>query len=58
MELCLPASDYEMHTVGEQLMSAEFEQLLHNVDRRWAFIGPQNHLTDSWLLLRRAVDQT
>ncbi len=58
MELCVPTSDYEVYKVGEQLTSAEFQQLLQNAECRWAFIGPQNYLADSWLLLRRAADQT
>ena len=58
MELCVPTSDYAVHKVDEQLTSAEFEQQLQNADSRWAFVGPQNYLADSWLLLRRAADQT
>ena len=57
-EFCMPTSDYEVHKVGEQLSSVEFEQLLQNAECRWAFIGPQNYLSDSWLLLRRAADHT
>ena len=56
IELCVPTSDYEVHKVGEQLSSVEFEQLLRNAECQWAFIGPHNHLSDSWLLLRRAAD--
>lgn len=55
LEVCVPTSDYEVHKVGEQLSSVEFEQLLQNAECQWAFIGPQNHLSDSWLL-RRAAD--
>ncbi len=58
MELCVPTSDYAVHKVGEQLTSAEFEQLLQSAECQWAFIGPQNYLSDSWLLLRQATNHT
>ena len=58
MEVCVPTSNFAVHKVSEQLTSAEFGQQLQNADCRWAFIGPGNHLADSWLLLRQAADQT
>ena len=58
MEFCVPTSNFAVHKASEQLTSAEFGQQLQTAECRWAFIGPGNHLADSWLLLRRAADQT
>ena len=58
LEFCVPTSNFAVHKVSEQRTSAEFGQELQTAKCRWAFIGPGNHLADSWLLLRRAADQT
>ncbi len=57
MSFCVPNNNFRVCDVSSQLTdSAELQSMVSNMDAQWAFQGPGNFGSDSWLLLRRSDD--